>query len=60
MIYKIEDLKNSGEKFLKPICLIAARGNSKGVPKKNIKNFAGKPLIAHAIISALNSKYFKK
>ena len=47
-------------KKIKPICLIAARGNSKGVPKKNIKNFAGKPLIAHAITSALNSKIFQE
>ena len=47
-------------KKIKPICLIAARGNSKGVPKKNIKKFVGKPLIAHAITSAINSKIFQE
>ena len=31
------------------VCLICARGGSKGVPKKNIRSFFGKPLIAHTI-----------
>jgi len=43
---------------LKPICLICARGNSKGVPKKNIRLLAGKPLIAHTIESCLDSDIF--
>ena len=44
---------------MKPICLIAARRNSKGVPNKNIKLFLGKPLISYAIIKAKNSKIFQ-
>lgn len=36
--------------------LIPARGGSKGIPRKNIKPIAGKPLIAWAIESALRSK----
>jgi CMP-N-acetylneuraminic acid synthetase len=44
----------------KAICLIAARGGSKGVPGKNIKILAGKPLIAHSIISIKKSKIFSK
>lgn len=36
--------------------LIPARGGSKGIPGKNIKNLAGKPLIAWTIASALKSK----
>ena len=43
---------------MKPICLIAARLGSKGVPKKNIKPIGGKPLIAHTIKSSLESKIF--
>jgi len=43
---------------MKPICFIAARGGSKGVRRKNIRLFSGKPLIAHAIDSALNSNIF--
>ena len=38
----------------KPICLIAARGGSKGVPGKNIRKLGGKPLIAYAIESAIS------
>ena len=37
------------------VALIPARGGSKGVPKKNIKNLAGKPLIAWSIEQALAS-----
>ena len=44
---------------MKPICLIAARKNSKGVPNKNIKLFLGKPLIAYAITDAKKSKIFQ-
>ena len=42
----------------KPVCIIPARGGSKGVPKKNIKIIAGKPLIYYTINSALQSKIF--
>jgi N-acylneuraminate cytidylyltransferase/CMP-N,N'-diacetyllegionaminic acid synthase len=43
---------------MKPICFIAARGGSKGVPRKNIKKFAGKPLIAYTIEKCINSQIF--
>ena len=43
---------------MKPICLIAARGGSRGVPGKNVRLFAGKPLIAHTIVSSLKSNIF--
>jgi len=42
------------------ICIIPARGGSKRIPKKNIKNFLGKPLIAYSIETALASGLFKK
>jgi len=35
--------------------LILARGGSKGIPKKNILTFAGKPLIAWSILQARDS-----
>lgn len=44
---------------MKPICFIAARGGSKGVQKKNSRLIAGKPLIAHTIEKAINSKIFQ-
>ena len=37
--------------------LIPARGGSKGIPNKNIKEFAAKPLIVHSIEYSLDSKY---
>lgn len=44
--------------MLKPICFIAARGGSKGVKNKNIRLFAGKPLISYAIEQSIKSKIF--
>ena len=38
------------------VAVIPARGGSKGVPRKNIRLLAGKPLIAYSIESALASK----
>lgn len=35
------------------MALIPARGGSKGIPRKNIREFAGKPLIAYSIEQAL-------
>jgi CMP-N,N'-diacetyllegionaminic acid synthase len=40
---------------LNVIALIPARGGSKGLPRKNIRLVAGKPLIVHSIEQALNS-----
>lgn len=37
------------------VAIIPARGGSKGVPRKNIRSLAGKPLIAYAIETALAS-----
>jgi N-acylneuraminate cytidylyltransferase len=38
------------------VAFIFARGGSKGLPGKNIRPFAGKPLIAHAVETALASR----
>lgn len=42
------------------ICTICARGGSKGVPNKNLRMLAGKPLIAHSIEQARGSGLFGK
>ncbi|MDR1881446.1 MAG: acylneuraminate cytidylyltransferase family protein [Prevotella sp.] len=39
------------------IAIIPARGGSKGIPRKNIKEFCGKPLIAWSIETALGAKH---
>jgi len=44
----------------KAIAIIPARGGSKRIPRKNIKNFHGKPLIAYSIQVALKSNLFEK
>jgi len=44
----------------KLLAIIPARGGSKRLPRKNILNLAGKPLIAWTIESALNSKYIDR
>ena len=40
------------------LCIIPARGGSKRIPRKNIKPFMGKPIIAYSIEAALNSGVF--
>ena len=40
------------------VAIIPARGGSKRIPRKNIKEFNGKPMIAWAIEVARNSKLF--
>lgn len=40
---------------MKKIAIIPARGGSKRIPHKNIKDFYGKPIIAYAIEAALQS-----
>ena len=41
---------------MKPICIIPARGGSKGFPGKNIALLAGRPLICHTIGHALDTE----
>ena len=43
---------------MKSIAVITARGGSKRIHKKNIKDFCGKPIIAYSIIAALESGLF--
>ena len=40
------------------IAIIPARGGSKRIPKKNIKSFLGKPILAYSIEAALKSGLF--
>lgn len=42
------------------IAIIPARGGSKRIPRKNIKPFCGKPMIAWSIETALKSKCFDR
>ena len=42
------------------VAVIPARGGSKRIPRKNIREFAGKPVIAYSINSALQSGLFER
>lgn len=42
----------------KTVAIITARGGSKRIPRKNIRNFAGQPIIAYSISAALESGCF--
>lgn len=43
---------------MKTIAIITARGGSKRIPRKNIKEFCGKPIIAYSIEAAKKAKIF--
>jgi pseudaminic acid cytidylyltransferase len=45
---------------MKNLCIIPARGGSKRIPHKNIKDFLGKPIIAYSIEAALKSGLFEE
>jgi CMP-N,N'-diacetyllegionaminic acid synthase len=47
----------SGQRVL---AVIPARGGSRGVPRKNVRDLAGKPLIAWTIQEALRSQYIDR
>ncbi len=42
------------------VAVIPARGGSKRIPRKNIRPFAGKPIICHSIEAALQSNLFDR
>ena len=42
------------------LAIIPARGGSKRIPRKNIKQFAGKPMIAYAIAAARDYGQFDR
>ena len=43
---------------MKNLCIIPARGGSKRIPRKNIKPFMGRPIMAYSIEAALKSELF--
>ncbi len=45
---------------MKALAIITARGGSKRIPKKNIKEFCGKPILAYSIEAALKSEMFEE
>jgi len=58
MSYLSDDMEE--DQIPKIIALIPARGNSKRIPKKNIKSLSGHPLIAYTISAAKDSGIFSR
>lgn len=46
--------------MIKNVAIITARGGSKRIPRKNIKDFLGKPIIAYSIFAAIESGCFEE
>lgn len=44
---------------MRAIAIIPARGGSKRIPRKNVRNFHGKPIIAYSIEAALQCELFQ-
>lgn len=45
---------------MKKVAIITARGGSKRIPRKNIKQFCGKPILAYSVEAALQSEVFDR
>jgi CMP-N-acetylneuraminic acid synthetase len=50
----------NGNSEMKFVALISARGGSKGIPRKNVIDFCGKPLIQWTIDAAVESREFSQ
>ena len=55
---KRDRYENGVRSLMKKVAIITARGGSKRIPQKNIKEFNGKPLIAFSIEAAVSSGLF--
>ena len=40
------------------VCIITARGGSKRIPRKNVREFCGKPMLAYSVETAVASGIF--
>lgn len=60
MIMKKEKSTYPGLEDLQVVAIIPARGGSRGIPRKNIINIAGKPLISYVMEAAGSSKFISK
>ena len=47
-------------KSKRALAIVPARGGSKRLPRKNVRNLCGKPLVAYTLEAALESKQFNK
>jgi pseudaminic acid cytidylyltransferase len=57
LIAKVVFLRNEERPFLK-LAVIPARGGSQRIPRKNIRDFCGRPIIEYSILAALKADCF--
>lgn len=59
---KMQYLRKGREQkeMMNAVAVITARGGSKRIPRKNIREFCGKPIIAYSIEAALQSQLFQR
>ena len=53
-------MKKLSASKMKNLCIIPARGGSKRIPRKNVKPFMGKPMLAYSIENALATGLFNE
>jgi N-acylneuraminate cytidylyltransferase len=53
-------MKNTGNNTMNILSVIPARGGSKGIPRKNLKNINKKPLLYYTVNASLSSKLITK
>ena len=56
----LKELFQKYANFMNNIAIIPARGGSKRIPRKNIRNFLGKPILAYSIDIAIKSRLFSE
>ncbi len=52
--------ERKGYSVMKKVAIITARGGSKRIPRKNIKEFCGKPILAYSIEAAVKAGIFDR
>lgn len=57
---EVEEWNRKAQQSARNLCIIPARGGSKRIPRKNIKDFLGKPIIAYSIDVAIKSRLFNE
>ncbi len=54
----MDDVWEERQEMESSIAIITARGGSKRIPRKNIRDFCGRPIITYSIEAALQSGLF--
>ena len=57
---RLADAKPETGGNMKSVAIITARGGSRRIPRKNIRDFCGRPILAYSIEAALKSGMFDR